>query len=75
MRESNSRPPAPEAGIIPLDQSPSPHKETKKEATVTRFELARAEPSRFRIYLLNHLDTVPVLYEMTHRIRVIGLVV
>ena len=22
MRESNSRPPAPEAGIIPLDQSP-----------------------------------------------------
>ena len=23
MRESNSRPPAPEAGIIPLDQSPS----------------------------------------------------
>jgi hypothetical protein len=25
MRESNSRPPAPEAGIIPLDQSPSPY--------------------------------------------------
>ena len=23
MRESNSRPPAPEAGIIPLDQSPT----------------------------------------------------
>ncbi len=23
MRESNSRPPAPEAGIIPLDQSPN----------------------------------------------------
>ena len=25
MRESNSRPPAPEAGIIPLDQSPTNH--------------------------------------------------
>ncbi len=31
---------------------------TKKEATPTRFELARAEPSRFLIYLLNHSDTV-----------------
>jgi hypothetical protein len=30
----------------------------KKEATPTRFELARAEPSRFLIYLLNHSDTV-----------------
>jgi hypothetical protein len=26
MRESNSRPPAPEAGIIPLDQSPTSQK-------------------------------------------------
>jgi hypothetical protein len=26
MRESNSRPPAPEAGIIPLDQSPTRHR-------------------------------------------------
>ena len=30
----------------------------KKSSTPTRFELARAEPSRFRIYLLNHSDTV-----------------
>ena len=28
------------------------------ETTTTRFELARAEPSRFRIYLLNHSDTL-----------------
>ena len=31
----------------------------KKRSTATRFELARAEPSRFRIYLLNHSDTLP----------------
>ena len=35
-------------------------KTKKKESTATRFELARAEPSRFRIYLLNHSDTVSV---------------
>ena len=28
-----------------------------KKSTSTRFELARAEPSRFLIYLLNHSDT------------------
>ena len=33
--------------------------EPKKKPTSTRFELARAEPSRFRIYLLNHSDTLP----------------
>ena len=31
-----------------------------KKTTATRFELARAEPSRFRIYLLNHSDTLPL---------------
>jgi hypothetical protein len=46
----------------------------KKEATATRFELARAEPSRFRIYLLNHSDTLPVL-NTDPQTRVIGLVV
>ena len=33
-------------------------KTKKKRATATRFELARAEPSRFLIYLLNHSDTL-----------------
>ena len=33
-------------------------KTKKKRATATRFELARAEPSRFLIYLLNHSDMV-----------------
>jgi hypothetical protein len=38
--------------------------ETKKTgATATRFELARAEPSRFRICLLNHSDTLPPSFE------------
>ena len=32
---------------------------SEKRSTATRFELARAEPSRFRIYLLNHSDTLP----------------
>ena len=35
--------------------------DTKKLTTVTRFELARAEPSRFLIYLLNHSDTLSVV--------------
>ena len=150
MRESNSRPPAPKAGIIPLDQSPKKlvgstgtwtritrnktldanqlHYRTcynwngrtapiqltdtrkakkewrhrrdlnsrgqsplafktnslttrtrcllrnrnkfdqpKKESTTTRFELARAEPSRFRIYLLNHSDTLSLLLHITRK--------
>ena len=33
-----------------------------QKATATRFELARAEPNRFRIYLLNPSDTLPIVY-------------
>ena len=32
-----------------------------KLSTPTRFELARAEPNRFLIYLLNHSDTVSLV--------------
>ena len=34
--------------------------EIKKSTTPARFELTRAEPSRFRIYRLNHSAKVPV---------------
>ena len=44
----------------------------KNNSTATRFELARAEPSRFRIYLLNHSDTLPVTYDnRRRRVRVV----
>ena len=36
MRESNSRPPAPEAGIIPLDQSPRCGQDLQKHPTWQR---------------------------------------
>jgi hypothetical protein len=49
MRESNSRPPAPEAGIIPLDQSPS-HGRRKRLARFSVQNKGRAgvEPATYR---------------------------
>jgi hypothetical protein len=40
MRESNSRPPAPKAGIIPLDQSPTfvPIREQERICQTTCFD-------------------------------------
>ena len=79
MRESNSRPLAPKARIIPLDQSPNTQpaeeknkqvgkkkKKKKKNPTPTRFELARAEPIGFQNQLLNHSDTVPFHKKRNH---------
>src|SRR6185312_1829987 len=58
MRESNSRPPAPKAGIIPLDQSPALEKSTMrgdrtrdqsiKSRTLYRTELARHQEKNLR---------------------------
>ena len=50
-------------------------KTKKKESTATRFELARAEPSRFRIYLLNHSDTLPLTKGRTELLHPRGLCV
>ena len=40
-------------------------KQSIAKATPRRFELLRAEPSRFLIYLLNHSDTVSDVFAMT----------
>ena len=50
---------------------------TQKVSTSQRFELWRAEPNRFLIYLLNHSDTMSELIQLLHRVIkwVIGLVV
>ena len=40
------------------------------KATGARFELTRAEPSRFRIYRLNHSAKMPCLWPKRWRIRV-----
>ena len=42
----------------------------KQKATSTRFELARAEPSRFLIYLLNHSDTTSFMSKQSHKVVV-----
>ena len=56
LRESNSRPPAYKAGAITTML-----KRQTDRATSARFELTRAEPSRFRIYRLNHSANLPLL--------------
>ena len=43
----------------------------KKRTTSQRFELWRAEPNRFLIYLLNHSDTMSNL-EMSSQLKRIG---
>jgi hypothetical protein len=52
MRESNSRPPAPEAGIIPLDQSPESQDVTaqRRDLKAGAKEKGRAgvEPATYR---------------------------
>ena len=65
MRESNSRPLAPEARIIPLDQSPTKKKapEVRLELTTYRLTAGRAtdcaiqEPRRVKKWIQHH--TVP----------------
>ena len=65
LRESNSRPPAYKAGAITTML-----KRQTDRATGARFELTRAEPSRFRIYRLNHSAKMPCLCSKRWRIRV-----
>jgi hypothetical protein len=55
-RGSNTGPLDLQSNALPTELS-----QQQKRSTATRFELARAEPSRFRIYLLNHSDTLPTL--------------
>ena len=54
--DSNPQPPDPKSDALSI----APLRLTQKKSTSTRFELARAEPSRFLIYLLNHSDTTSI---------------
>ena len=68
LRESNSRPPAYKAGAITTMLKRQIMK--IETATSARFELTRAEPSRFRIYRLNHSANLPRSRCKKWRIRV-----
>ena len=57
--ESNPRPLAPEARIIPLDHWPTVVAEIQKVATSAGFEPARAEPIGFQVQRLNHSAMMP----------------
>ena len=68
LRESNSRPPAYKAGAITTMLKR--HRMKIETATSARFELTRAEPSRFRIYRLNLSAKMPSHVYKKWRIRV-----
>ena len=59
--DSNPQPPDPKSDALSI----APLRHSFQKTTSTRFELARAEPSRFLIYLLNHSDTTS-LHECQH---------
>ena len=67
LRESNSRPPAYKAGAITTMLK---RQWSGEKPTSARFELTRAEPSRFRIYRLNHSAKMPSHEDKKWRIRV-----
>src|SRR5206468_2733318 len=58
-------PPDPKSDALSI----APLRQTEAKTTSTRFELARAEPSRFLIYLLNHSDTTSFCHRQ--RVRVV----
>ena len=66
-RDSNSRPPAYKAGAITTMLK---RQWSGAITTSARFELTRAEPSRFRIYRLNHSAKMPCHKDKKWRIRV-----